>query len=176
MKRSLLTILALVSISNAAFADIVYITARPAGNPSPGGPNNDGTYSELIGGSDVGAASSAIGSPSRSGARFFSSTVFTNTIVTGEPFLRLTPTLGIAGATYQIHYTHSSTANNTTQDAITGFSNAANCTLSFTETDKFQRRFGQPAPQQWQFLGYVTNDPGSTTPTIDLYLKSSTNI
>jgi hypothetical protein len=54
---------------------------------------------------------------------------------------------------------------------LVGVTNAAGCTLSFSESDKFRRAFGQPAPQQWQFLGYLTNNADTSTPTITFYFK-----
>src|SRR5204862_7320364 len=51
--------------------------------------------------------------------------------------------------------------------------NVAGCTLSFSNNiDKFQSQYGQPAPQSWQLLGYLTNNPGSVTPVFTVYLKS----
>lgn len=173
MKKCLL-LLALSASLTSVLADVVYITGRPT--PTGTGANPNGTYTELIAGSDTSAKSTAVGVPARDGERFFSSATFTNSQNTGAPFLRLTPTLGVAGGIYQVHYTHSSTAGNTTLDAIARFSNAALCTLSFTNTDKFQRPYGTPAPQPWYLLGYLTNDPGQTTPTLEVYLVSATNI
>jgi hypothetical protein len=177
MKKTTLLSLGLAAsafVTTSALADVVYVTARPS--PSGAGANQDGTYLELIAGSDTSAASTAVGVPARSGCRFFSSVAFSNTIHTGESAVRLAPTLGVPGGVYQLHHTHSSLANNTTQDAIAAVTASGGCALSFTETDAFQRRYGQPAPQGWRLLGYVTNDPGSSTPMIDFRLQSSTNI
>jgi hypothetical protein len=169
-----LTLAASACLATTALGDVVYITGRPT--PSGAGPNLDGSYTELISGSDTSAKSTAVGAPARDGCRFLSSAAFTNTIYTGESAVRLTPTLGTPGGVYQLHYAHSSTANNTTIDAIAAFKAAAGCTLSFSETDAFQRQYGQPAPQAWRLLGFVTNDAGSTTPTIEFWLKSATNV
>jgi len=177
MKTPTLLTLALAAsagLATPALADVVYVTGRPT--PSGAGPNLNGSYTELISGSDTSAKSTAVGAPTRDGCRFLSSPAFSNTIYTGESAIRLTPTLGVPGGAYQLHYTHSSTANNTSQDAIAAFKAAGSCTLSFSETDAFQRRYGQPAPQPWRLLGFLTNDPGSATPTIEFWLKSSTNI
>lgn len=173
MKKQL-SILALWSALNlTALADIVYITARPT--PSGAGANANGSYTELIAGSDTTAKSAVVDAPARDGERFFSSAAFAATTNTGLPFLRLTPTLGVPGAVYQVEHTFSSTAGNTSGDGIVRMSNAAACTLSWTTTDKFQRQYGAPSPQTWKLLGYLTNAPGSATPTIEVYLVSGTN-
>src|SRR5258707_1044311 len=51
--------------------------------------------------------------------------------------------------------------------------NVMGCTLSFTSNiDRFQSQYGQPAPQSWQTLGYLTNATGSATPVMTLYFQS----
>ena len=54
---------------------------------------------------------------------------------------------------------------------VLGVTNTANCTLSFTNTDKFQARYGNST---WQFLGFLTNDPGSVNPMLTFYYESGT--
>lgn len=173
MKKQLMLCACLAILNGVAVADIVYITARPT--PAGTGANGNGSYSELIAGSDTSAKSAVVDAPPRDGERFFSSTAFANTTNTGLPFLRLTPTLGVPGAVYQVEHSFSSTAGNTSGDGIVRMSNAAACTLSWTTTDKFQRQFGAPSPQTWKLLGYLTNDVGSATPAIEVYLVSGTN-
>lgn len=170
---SVLTLALAGTLASSAMADVVYITGTGVEGQ---GANSDGTYTELITGSWTSAASTAPGVPARNGSRFQFSAAFSNTIHTGESAVRLTPTLGVPGGIYQIHYTHSSLANNTSQDAIAAFTAVSGGSLSFELTDAFQRRYGQPAPQQWRLLGFLTNDPGSTTPIIEFRLHSSTNI
>jgi len=102
------------------------------------------------------------------GARFFSNS-FSNT--TPELGLTISPTLGVTGGVYKVYHVFSSTANNGSTNVVLGVTNNAGCTISFTETDRFQRRFGQPAPQRWQFLGFLTNNADTSTPTITFYFK-----
>lgn len=102
------------------------------------------------------------------GARFFSNS-FSNT--TPDLGLTISPTLGVTGGVYKIHHVFSSAANNVSTNIILGVTNNDGCTLSFDQTDKFQRSFGQPAPQQWQFLGFLTNNADTATPTITFYFK-----
>jgi hypothetical protein len=167
MKKIIISLLALAIIHTAS-ADTVYITGCT--QPSGTGINSDGSYTELIpfsGGTT--AFSTAVGSPARTASRYGAFSKFTN----GLPFVRVTPTLGVPGGVYQVHYTHSSTANNTITNAIIGFTNAVGCTLSFTQSDAFQRKNGQPAPQNWIFLGKITNDPGVTVPAFELFVKTT---
>jgi len=159
--------MALTLASGVAFADVVYITG--ATQPSGLGANADGSYTELTSFSGTSAFSTALGAPPRTASRFKAFSGVTN----GEPFIRVSPTLGVAGGTYQVHYTHSSTANNTITNAIIGFTNAVDCSLSFTETEAFQRKNGQPAPQKWIFLGKVTNNVGVTVPQFELFAKTT---
>src|SRR5664280_729750 len=56
-------------------------------------------------------------------------------------------------------------------DVVLGVTNTAACTLSFTNANKFHAAFGDST---WQSLGYLTNDAGSTTPTITFYYQSGT--
>ena len=68
-----------------------------------------------------------------------------------------------------MYHVYSSTANNVSTDIIIGATNAENCTISWTNTVKFQRSYGQPSPQSWQLLGFVTNNPGTSFPRIRFY-------
>lgn len=148
-------------------SDVVYVTSReqPSGSIS-----TDGTYTEAgYSAGDTSAKSTAIGVPARSGARYFS-TGFMNP----DTYVELAPNLAVPGGIYQIDHTFSSTAGNVSTDVIVAFTNSAGCTLSFTNTDKFQAQYGQPAPQNWELLGYLTNNPASAKPVIDLYYLSGT--
>ena len=51
--------------------------------------------------------------------------------------------------------------------------NVENCTLSFDQTDKFQRPYGVAVGGKhvYQFLGYVTNNAGTNSPMIRFYFK-----
>jgi hypothetical protein len=103
------------------------------------------------------------------GARFFSNS-FSNT----APDLGVTisPTLAVTGGVYRVSHVFSSTANNVSTDIIVGVTNTDGCTISFDESVRFQRSFGQPAPQQWQLLGFLTNNADTATPAITFYYKS----
>jgi hypothetical protein len=180
MKKSLLTLLALALVGSAAFADIVYITSNTSNctattvcgngaNPDLN-INGENVFSE-IGGAFTSALCSTPDKPlNAGGARYYSGT-FTNAAATLEG-ITLRPTLAVTNGVYKVHHVFSSTANNVNLDGILGVTNNAGCTLSFTQTDKFQRSFGQPAPQQWQFLGFLTNNVDTSIPTITFYYLS----
>lgn len=170
MKKILLAIPTLIIGGQLALADVVYITARPS--PSGAGANTDGTYSEVsVVGSDTSAVGNGTGAPARAGSRFFSNT-FSNTsyaVAFPNPGFRLTPTLGTPGGIYQIHHNFSSTAGNVSTNISLTVTCSIGGTLSFTTAGtNFTRAAGNPA-SQWKFLGYVTNDVGSATPSIDFY-------
>jgi hypothetical protein len=147
-------------------ADIIYVTSRSVHGP---GPNDDGTYADNGFGNDSSALSTAPGVPARNGSRYFS-----NSFSNSSPDLGITlsPTLGLPGAIYQVDHTFSSVGGNISSNIVLSVTNVAGCTLSFTNTDKFQSQYGQPAPQAWQTLGYLTNCPASTTPAITFYFQS----
>ena len=100
------------------------------------------------------------------GARYLSNS-FSNT--TPDFGLTISPTLGVTGGVYKVAHAYSSLANNVSTTILVGVTNNDGCTLSFDQTDRFQRSYGQPAPQQWQFLGYLTNNADTSTPTITFY-------
>lgn len=106
--------------------------------------------------------------PARSGARYFSNS-FSNS--TPDLGITLTPTLGVAGGIYRVDHTFSSSAGNVSADLVLGVTNVAGCALSWTNTTSFQSAFGNST---WQTLGYLTNDPGSTTPTMTFYFADGT--
>jgi hypothetical protein len=163
-----LTLVALTASHHSAFADVVYITSRP--NPSGSGAQANGTYTEFnlptLG--DFGAAGTALGRPATSGAaRTYISSAFMTDTTAG---VDLTPTLGVLGGTYQIDYNFNSVAGNTSTNIVMAVS-CLNGTLSFATTDKMQRSFGNPA-NVWTTMGYLTNNPGSGTPTISFRYQS----
>ena len=148
-------------------ADVVYVTSRALHGP---GPNGDGTYNDNGFGNDSSAMSTAPGAPPRNGSRYVSNS-FSNS--TPDLGITLSPTLGLPGAIYQVDYTFSSVAGNISSNILFYATNVAACTLSFSNNiDKFQSQYGQPAPQSWQTLGYLTNAPGSATPVITFYFQS----
>jgi hypothetical protein len=169
MKKTLLTACLLACTSSFVLADIVYITSRPS--PSGSGPNTDGTYTEQFPGlGDFGAAGTAPGRPPTSGAA--RTYISTPEITNPEYGVDLTPTFGEPGGIYQIDYNFNSVAGNTSTNVLMTVT-ALNGTLSFSQTDKFQRQFGNPA-NQWRFMGYITNDVGSVNPTISFRYLSGT--
>ncbi len=168
MNKNLLSLIAVVSLSASAFADIVYVTSRP--NPSGSGPQNNGTYFEVnlptLG--DFGAAGTAPGRPATSGAaRTYISSAFMTDTTAG---VNVYPTLAVPGGIYQIDYNFNSVAGNTSTNIVMAVS-STNATLSFATTDKFQRSFGNPA-NQWRLMGYLTNDAGSSTPWLEFRYQS----
>src|SRR3569623_866209 len=161
MKRRLQLAAALLALSAIpAFAEIVYVTARP--QPSGAGANPDGSYHEIvISLGDTSALSGAQNIPPHSGSRYYAKSISLTDTSNG---IDLTPTL--SGPVYQVDYTQNTTlGGNITTNAIftvTGL----NCTPSFTSTDRFQRKYTYTAGASlfttngWTFMGYITNDPG----------------
>lgn len=176
MKKQLVALIALAAfgLSPVAMADIVYVTARPSPctvTTNCPGPNMDGTYHENFVGftlGDYGAAGTALGHPPTTVSRCYVG----GTPITDPDFgVDLTPTLGVPGGIYQIDYNFNSLADNTTEDVVFNVTCTDGGTLSFTETDVFQRSFGKPATR-WNTMGFLTNNPGSATPTIQFRYKS----
>lgn len=160
-------------------ADIVYVTSNTSnctfavcGNAVNPDFNINGTpvFNDIALSSYTSALASTPDKPlNAGGARFFSNS-FSNT--TPELGVTVAPTLGVTGGVYKVYHVFSSTANNVSTDIIVGVTNTDGCTLSFDESDKFRRSFGQPAPQQWQLLGLLTNNADTATPSITFYYKS----
>jgi len=176
--KKLLTLLSCTAISSATLADVVYVTARPSPctvTANCPGPNTDGTYSEQSwpsGMGDFGSVGTAPGHPQTTVARTY---IGGTTVTDPSTGVTLTPTLGVAGGSYQIDYNFNGTADNHSTDVIMAVTCTSGGTLSFTQTDKFQRSFGKPQ-NQWQLMGYLTNNVGSATPTITFtYLSGLIN-
>jgi hypothetical protein len=188
-KRSLITsvcagaLLTALSASTA-LAEIVYVTSTCSNVTSTTicGVNINNDYNETtwykvyeegsgLGGSFTSAKSTTPDKPTTPGARYWS-TGWTNS--TPDLGVVISPNLAVTGGVYKLYHVYSSTAGNVSQDVIIGVTNIENCTLSFTQTDKFQRKYGSPAPQQWQLLGYVTNAPDSSNPRVGFYYVSGT--
>lgn len=171
---SLIAAAAFVLQAASALADVVYVTARPS--PSGTGPNPNGTYAEVgVAGSDTSAAGTAAGVPARTGCRFFSNS-FSNAI-DGVVGFRVTPTLGVPGGVYQIHHNFDSqTGGNVSTNISLSVTCSFGGTLSFVDTGtNFVRASGTPRTQ-WKFLGYLTNNVGSATPSIEFgYLSGIVN-
>ncbi len=173
INRRIIAFLGVLSLSATSLfaSEIVYVTAatRPSGLTA----NADGQYTELHANllSGTSAFSTAQGAPARTASRFRALSGFTN----GEPIVRISPFLAQPAGIYRVHYTHSSTANNSSTAAIMGITNVVGFSLSFSETDAFQRKYGQPAPQPWTFLGYLTNSPAGpgVSNYFELFLKDT---
>ena len=155
---------ALVAVTSAAvsthglYADVVFVTARP--QPSGSGPNTSGGYSEInltLG--DSSAKGTAPGRPAVAGSRAYLAA--TNLADTTAGF-NLTPALGMACGIYKIEHNFNSALGNVTTDAIIS-ATCAGGSLSFTSTDRFQSRYGDPN-NAWQVLGLLTNT--TATPAI----------
>ena len=178
-------LLAALSTSSAR-ADIVYVTGCVSNCVSTtvcgNGPNldydpNTGVlvYNDNAFGAYTSAKAGGSGvadKPITPGSRYFGFG-FTNTTPDVANCIVVAPTLGVPGAVYRIDHTYSSTAGNCSSNVILGITNFAGCTLSTTNTDKFQSRFGN-APNSWSTIGYLTNDPGSSTPMLGFYYVSGT--
>jgi hypothetical protein len=179
MKRSVLALLVLASVGSVASADVVYVTSNTSNCSSTtvcgNGPNQDVNVNgiKVFNDNALSSFTSAVASTpdkplNAGGARFFSNS-FSNT--TPDLGMTISPTLGVTGGVYKVFHVYSSAAGNVSTNIILGVTNNDGCTLSFSQTDKFQSRFGQPAPQQWQLLGLLTNNPNTSTPTITFYFR-----
>lgn len=193
MKKVLVPFLALslLGLPPAVRADFVYVTACVSNCTTSilecGEINTDlninyqriydETYGPAIGLTT--AIAVAPGKPPTLGARYFG-TSFYNTAATnwleGFPPLGVTisPTLGVTGGVYRLYHVYSSAASNVSTNVVLGVTNTAGCTLSFTNTDKFQRAYGTivGGMNPWQFLGFVTNDVDTSTPSLTFYYES----
>ncbi len=188
MKTTIPIILASLALGVTASADVVYVTSTVSncvtstaecGNINPD-INIDylPIYSESPSGDFTSAVALAPGKPSTLGARYFSGS-FSNSApsfwMEGMPPLGVTisPTLGMTGGVYSVYHVFSSAAGNVSTNVVLGVTNTAGCSLSFTDTDKFQSKYGTVANglQAWQFLGYLTNNPDTSTPTITFYYQ-----
>ena len=164
----------------SATADTVYITGCVSNCPSGTdcqGLNTDANlntglfvYNDNGYSSFTSAKATAPGKPAEPGARYFS-TSFSNS--TPDFGITLNPSLEVPGGVYQIYHVFTSAAGNVSTNIILGVTNVAGCTLSFTNTDKFQSTYGAvtSGANVWQFLGYLTNDPGSADPIITFYFE-----
>ncbi len=168
--------------ASTALAEIVYVTSTCSNVTSSTvcGYNinvdyNETTfnniYLENAAGGYTTARATTPDKPATGGARYWT-TGWSNS--TPDLAVIISPSLAVTGGVYRLYHVYSSTAANVSQDSIVGVTNIENCTLSFTETDKFQRKYGTPAPQKWQLLGFVTNAPDSSNPRIGFYHAGGT--
>lgn len=180
MKQLLLTLVALAALSSAAWADFVYVTAATSNCTETAtcqlnedvNLNGGYVFNENGFGGFTSAVSLAPGKPSTAGGRYFSTSFMTGS--TADFGVSISPTLGIPGGVYSIYHVFSSAAGNVSTNVVLGVAATDGCTLSFTNTDKFQSRFGVATGgmNTWQFLGYLTNAQDVTVPTITFYYES----
>lgn len=182
MKKLFLSLLLAALAGATVRADIVYVTSTTSNCVSSAicgqGQNFDvnpntslAIYNENALGAFTGAIASNPTKPPTPGARYFSNS-FSNT--TPDVGVTINPALGVPGGVYRVYHVYnSSTGGNVSTNIILGVTNTADCTLSFTSTDKFQRQYGAlvSGSHQWQFLGYVTNNPGTANPVITFYFQ-----
>lgn len=178
-RRLITTLFSAALTAVSVSADVVYVTSNTSNCTATAVCGNLANQDVNINGGRVfndnglssytSALASTPGKPlNAGGARFFSNS-FSNT--TPELGLTISPTLGVTGGVYKVYHVFSSTAGNTSTNIVLGVTNNDGGTLSFTETARFQRSFGQPAPQRWQLLGFLTNNANTSTPTITFYFK-----
>lgn len=181
-KRLLALALAALVMPSVQAAEVIYVTSNVSNcvgstdcnivNPDL----NPNTFSPIFTESGfsayTGAKATAPGKPAANGARYYS-TGFTGS--TPEFGILLNPSLRTPGGIYQIHHVFSSAAGNVSSNIVLA-ATAVGGTLSFTNTDRFQSRYGVAVAGNnvWQLLGYLTNDPGGTDPFITLYYESGT--
>ncbi len=166
--------------ATSAVADIVYVTSTcsnatsttvcaSAINPDLN-PNAIPVYSDA-GGGFTSAISTKSDGPLTPGARFFSNS-FSNSTPDIQG-ITIAPALTVPGGVYRLYHVFTSANGNVSLDILLGATNVENCTLSFNQTDKFQSAYGTAVSgkQVYQFLGWVTNNPGATIPMIRFYFK-----
>lgn len=170
---------ALIACSPAR-ADIVYVTSNVSNcaagaecqiinqdfNPNTGYP----VYTDNGYGAFTSAKATAPAKPPTAGGRYFSNS-FSNS--TPDIGITLNPALGEPGGIYQIYHVFSSAAGNVSSNIMLGVTVNSGGSLSFTNTDKFQSRYGAAVGgvNVWQLLGFLTNDPGSANPMITFYFE-----
>lgn len=176
------SILILATLNLCHAADTVFVTSNTSNcasasvcGQSPNFDVNPNTgmyvYTDNGFGSFTSAIATSDGKPPTPGARFFSNS-FSNS--TPDLGITLNPALGTPGGVYQIYHVFSSAAGNVSSNIVVGVTNVSGGTLSFTNTDKFQSIYGTRVSgvHPWQFLGYLTNDPGGANPIITFYFES----
>jgi len=173
-----------VTLTVRPAVDIVYVTACVSNCTSTttcgSGPNVDYNpntggliYNDMGFGAYTSAKANAPDKPITPGSRYFSTSFYSSSPAVPFVGIALNPALGVPGGVYRLYHVYSSSAGNTSTNVVLGVTNLETCTLSFDETDKFQRSYGVPVAGQnvWQFLGFVTNSPGMSNPKIGFYYK-----
>jgi len=183
LRRLSAVLVASALAATSALADSVYVTATTANCTDPTDTacqlnqdvniNSGLVYNENGMGGFTSAAALSPGKPPTAGARYFS-TYFTNSS-TPDFGIIISPTLGVTGGVYRVYHTFASWAGNVSTNVVLAVTNTAGCTLSFTNgIDKFQSVYGNATNglNSWQFLGYLTNNPDTSTPAITFYWES----
>ena len=174
ISTSILTLIGVLAIS-PALADVVYVTSMVQGCTATtvcGNVNTNGTYSEVnltLGVTGIkGTAPDRPVTPTASRA-YLSGTSLTDTTAGVD----IKPTLAIPGGVYQIDYNWNGTAGNASTNVILTVS-SADGTLSTNSTPIFQRSFANTTVKaaSWLLLGYITNNPNVTQPTISFRYES----
>jgi len=182
MKRPILSLFLVALSGVVAQGDTVYVTSLISNcvstaicgngqnfefNPQTGGY----IYNDNSLGSFTSAVANNTEKPPTVGARFFSNS-FSNS--TPDAGITINPVLGVPGGVYRLYHVYSSAAGNVSTNIIVGATNVANCDLSFTSSDKFQRSFGTAVGgvNPFQFIGWVTNSPGTNSPIITFYYQN----
>ncbi|MEY2428158.1 MAG: hypothetical protein QOJ40_1043 [Verrucomicrobiota bacterium] len=84
----------------------------------------------------------------------------------------LTPTLGQAGGVYTIEEAHQANISSDSADIVmNAFSSDGKVSSGCTNTTVFQKANGGDV---WKLIGYITNNPGVTQPTIIFHYVSGT--
>ena len=151
-KTLLLLVLTVFCGLSVKAQDVVYVSSY-TGSAVSGFP----PYAFVSGTSYSAFGSTAIASPP--GAPTRSKTVYG---FSGDCIWKLQPTLNVAGAVYKIETAHTA-ATTSTNALMTLYSTNGSMSASCTNTTAFDAAHGG---NTWQFIGYITNNPGVTQPVI----------
>lgn len=87
----------------------------------------------------------------------------------GTPNWNVIPQLNVPGAVYRIDVAHNTSpaiTSCTAEATVTAYSEDGTVSASCTNSPVFQRAYSGPV---WNTMGYITNNPGITAPTITMY-------
>ncbi|HEY5910510.1 MAG TPA: hypothetical protein VJA21_07875 [Verrucomicrobiae bacterium] len=179
--KTVVAILALAATGvSQSRADFVYVTATTSNCTDAAtcrlnqdyNVNFSLVYNENYLGDFTSAVSLAPGKPATAGARYFSTSFASGS--TPDYGITVSPTLGVTGGVYRVYHVFSSAAANVSTNVVLGVTNVEGCTLSFTNTDKFQSKYGVASGgmNPWQFLGFLTNAPDTSTPKMNFFWES----
>ena len=131
------------------------VTAAPAYVPNP-----LGLAGVSISGSGSSSISSPPGVPSRTRCTFG---------FAGAVNWSIQPTLGLAGGVYTIELSHVNVGSCTSNAVFTAYSPDGTVSAGCTNFPYMQKAYGSNG---WTFVGYITNNPTVTQPTIIFYYVS----